>query len=76
MSEYLKYIERGVAAIAKQKRDIAVNVTCARSLGDTWTEIGAALGMSKQGARQQFGTVRERAQHVKGQTTIDDHDVA
>jgi hypothetical protein len=71
MSEYLTYLGRGQEIIRNAQREIEINVTAARTLGDSWTAIGKALGMSKQAARQRFGTVRER-QHPEGQTSIDD----
>jgi hypothetical protein len=72
MSEYLTYLRRGTQIIDQAKREIEINVTAARILGDSWTEIGEALGMSKQAARQRFGTVVERKQ-LKGQTTVEEH---
>jgi len=71
MADYLNQLAGTRRTIELCKADIARLVPLARAAGATWTAIGAALGMTKQGALKQFGTVRERAA-VKGQATIDD----
>jgi len=71
MNQYVKALGESRKIVEREKAERPVLVAQARALGASWGEIGAALGMSKQGALQQFGTVRERAA-VKGQATIDD----
>lgn len=74
MTEYLTYLRRGKKIIDRAQAEIAVNVTAARILGDSWASIGEALGISKQAAQQRFGTVREKRE-LAGQVTLDDvHD--
>jgi len=71
MTSYLQTLENTARHIKALKADLPVLVTQARATGASWTAIGAALGMSRQGAVQQFGTVRERAAD-DAQTTIDE----
>lgn len=71
MTSYLTTLENTARHIKALKAEIPIIVSQARATGASWTAIGAALGMSKQGALQQFGTVRERARD-DAQTTIED----
>jgi hypothetical protein len=41
--------------IAAGERALIQSVIAARSAGDSWTLIGAALGVSKQAASERFG---------------------
>ncbi len=41
--------------IAAGERALIQSVIAARSAGDSWTIIGAALGVSKQAASERFG---------------------
>ena len=43
------------ALIADAQEGISREVTAARTMGESWTQIGHALGMSKQAAQQRFG---------------------
>jgi hypothetical protein len=71
MNRYVKALEESRKIMERERAERPVLVFMARALGASWTEIGTALGMSRQGALQQFGTVKERAV-PKGQSTIDD----
>ena len=42
------------------RQSLADEVERARHAGATWSEIGQALGMTRQGAFQRFGAVRKR----------------
>lgn len=54
--------ELSVAATAfdAARRSLADEVERARQAGASWSEIGQALGMTRQGAFQRFGAVRQR----------------
>lgn len=71
MSRYLTTLRNTQRMIKTLEADLPVLVAQARAVGDTWSTIGEALGMTKQGAVKRFGTVRERKQ-LDGQATIDD----
>lgn len=43
-------------ALEASREGLARAVNEAREAGDSWTIIGAALGVSKQAAQQRFGT--------------------
>jgi hypothetical protein len=43
-----------MAAGAQVERNLAAWVGKARSLGSTWAQIGAALGMTRQSAWERF----------------------
>jgi hypothetical protein len=45
--------QRNLAAAEQELRDA---VKAAREAGDSWTVIGAALGISRQAAQQRFGS--------------------
>lgn len=47
------------AAFDAARRSLADEVERARHAGASWSEIGQALGMTRQGAFQRFGTVRQ-----------------
>lgn len=51
----LDEIRLQAAMIAKATEMLAADVKAARRLGHSWSEIGAALGVSKQAAQQRFG---------------------
>ena len=48
------------AAFEAARRSLADEVERARHAGASWSEIGQALGMTRQGAFQRFGAVRQR----------------
>jgi hypothetical protein len=48
------------AAFDAARRSLAEEVERARHAGASWSEIGQALGMTRQGAFQRFGAVRQR----------------
>ena len=54
--------ELSVAAEAfdAARRSLADEVERARHAGASWSEIGHALGMTRQGAFQRFGALRQR----------------
>lgn len=43
-------------ALAQARMDLGAEVRAAHSAGVSWTAIGAVLGISRQAARQRFGT--------------------
>jgi hypothetical protein len=54
----VSHIERIVAAdeaVNDAEADLSGAVAAARAAGDTWTAIGAALGISRQVAQRRFG---------------------
>ena len=55
-------VELSVAAAAfdTARRSLAEEVERARQAGASWSEIGQALGMTRQGAFRRFGAVRQR----------------
>jgi len=71
MSKFLGYMAGTRRTIELCERDLDQLAAQARIAGDTWQEIGAAIGMSKQAAQKRYGTPRERAE-LRGQTTIHD----
>lgn len=50
---------RGLGDLSAQRkrvqRDIAATIKATRALGSTWSDIGAALGVSKQAAQKRYG---------------------
>jgi hypothetical protein len=48
------------AAFDAARLSLADEVERARQAGASWSEIGQALGMTRQGAFQRFGGVRQR----------------
>ena len=42
-------------AVDQADTELRAAIAAAREAGDSWTVIGAALGVSKQAARQRFG---------------------
>ena len=47
------------AAFDAARRSLADGVERARHAGASWSEIGQALGMTRQGAFQRFGALRQ-----------------
>ena len=43
------------AALDKAERELSDSVEAARKAGDSWTIVGAAINMSRQGAQQKYG---------------------
>jgi hypothetical protein len=43
------------SALDEAERELEESVGAARDAGDSWTIIGAAINMSRQGAQQKFG---------------------
>jgi len=50
----LSLLAETVAKLALAEDELKENVQLVRSCGATWDEIGAALGVTKQAARQRF----------------------
>ena len=48
------------AAFDAARQSLVDEVERARHAGASWSEIGHALGMTRQGAFQRFGAVRQR----------------
>lgn len=48
-------IVAAAANVSAAEEALRVAVRAARETGDSWTVIGAALGVSKQAAQQRFG---------------------
>ena len=56
-AEHFRRIVAAATALEAARRELADAVAAARDAGDSWTAIGAALGVSRQAAFQRFGTV-------------------
>jgi hypothetical protein len=56
----LRAIGDALRAVAASELSLADQVGKARANGRTWTQIGAVLGVSKQAARERFGTPAHR----------------
>lgn len=52
----LRRVTAANEAVDRARQHLADEVTAARKAGLSWTMIGAVLGVSKQAARQRFGT--------------------
>lgn len=64
--EYLEDLGRLVARRQAMDADIAVCVAAARAAGVTWSQIGAALGLTKAGAHWLYGrTPDKKAQDAR-----------
>lgn len=48
-------ISDALANISDAEAELFAAVVAARAVGDSWTQIGAALGTSRQNAQQRFG---------------------
>jgi len=48
-------VVRARKALDEAERELRQAVDAAREAGDSWTVIGAALNMSRQGAQQRYG---------------------
>jgi hypothetical protein len=59
-SATLAELSVAAAAFDTARRSLAEEVERARRAGASWSEIGHALGMTRQGAFQRFGAVRQR----------------
>lgn len=57
----LARIGRAAQAVADARDSLAEAVAEARAGGRSWGQIGMVLGVSKQAARERFGTARPRA---------------
>lgn len=57
-ASHFRELVAAAAALEADEQRIREAVARAREAGDSWTVIGAALGMSRQGARQRFGRDR------------------
>jgi hypothetical protein len=58
LDEPLKGLEAISMAALQVDRITEAGVRAAREKGATWEAIGAALGMSKQGAQQRYGDTK------------------
>lgn len=56
----LAQLSVAAGAFDAARRALADEVERARHAGASWSEIGQALGMTRQGAFQRFGAVRQR----------------
>ncbi|MGH9182573.1 MAG: hypothetical protein ACRDZ9_01930 [Acidimicrobiales bacterium] len=48
-------------ALAQAEAEVAIAVGLARAAGASWSQIGDAVGVSRQGAQQRWGDVVDRA---------------
>ena len=55
-AEHFIQIVAAQASLNQAEQDLRDAVAAAREAGDSWTLVGAALGVSKQAAAQRFGT--------------------
>lgn len=53
--DYLDSMSRVVARRDALEREIAVCVSAARAAGVPWSQIGEALGVSKQAVQKRYG---------------------
>lgn len=53
-ASHFRAIVAASEALSDADRDLRAAVRAARDAGDSWTVIGAALGVSKQAAQQRF----------------------
>ncbi len=53
----LAELAAAAAAFQEARRSIEAAVDGARSAGASWSEVGQAIGMSRQGAFQRFGAL-------------------
>ncbi len=53
------------AAFDAARQSLVDEVERARHAGASWSEIGQALGMTRQGAFQRFGTVPQRHEELE-----------
>jgi len=49
-------VEAAVGRITAAEEQLAAAVAGARGLGHSWSELGAALGVTRQAAQQRFGS--------------------
>lgn len=54
-ASHFRAIVAAAAAVESAELDLRAAVRAARAAGDSWTIVGAALGVSKQAAQQRFG---------------------
>ena len=59
----LARIGRAAQGVEQARESLAEAVAEARAGGRSWGQIGMVLGVSKQAARERFGTPRPRASH-------------
>jgi hypothetical protein len=52
---HFREIAAAAEALREDERRLVAAIRRARAAGDSWTIIGAALGMTRQGAYQRFG---------------------
>lgn len=54
---HLRRIVAAAEAVENAEAELRAAVKAARDAGDTWAVIGLALGISRQGAYQRFGSI-------------------
>jgi hypothetical protein len=54
----LVQLRADVRALNQQHRNVVMAIDFARDSGASWSQIGRALGISKQAAQQRYGTSR------------------
>ncbi len=64
----LAELSMAAASFEAARRSLADEVERARHAGASWSEIGQALGMTRQGDFQRFGAVRQR--HDEPERTV------
>ena len=60
--------------MVRMQAEMEILVVQARATGASWTDIGDALGISRQAAWERFATTRERGKgyrEVPGQTSLE-----
>lgn len=56
-ASHLRRIIAAAEAVENAEAELRAAVKAARGAGDTWAVIGLALGISRQGAYQRFGSL-------------------
>jgi hypothetical protein len=69
--EALRRARQALCAAQRLREDAAAHVARARSLGATWADIGAALGVTRQTAHERFGASARRLARISRRAETD-----